>query len=237
MRYLSRKGFTLIELLVVIAIIAILAAILFPVFAKAREKARQATCTNNLKQIGIAVMQYAQDYDEWLPHAGNAYGFATGISNWKQLVAPYLSVSPVTTHTVEIGVFRCPSQPNKSCGNSSYGDGGRYGGYGWNFQYLGWRNELEGSTQPWINLTNITSPSSTILAGETSDYYIYDGSGTDRSYRCFAIYTGPSWGEGTDFACKRHNNGGNYIWCDGHVSWVSADTMLGKAQTWFKPNQ
>ena len=63
----SRRGFTLIELLVVIAIIAILAAILFPVFAQAREKARQTQCLSNMKQIGVGLMMYAQDYDETLP--------------------------------------------------------------------------------------------------------------------------------------------------------------------------
>ena len=63
----QRRGFTLIELLVVIAIIAILAAILFPVFAKAREKARQITCTSNEKQLGLAFLQYVQDYDETYP--------------------------------------------------------------------------------------------------------------------------------------------------------------------------
>ena len=65
-----RTAFTLIELLVVIAIIAILAAILFPVFAQAREKARQTTCVSNLRQIGVAVMMYTQDYDETLPQTG-----------------------------------------------------------------------------------------------------------------------------------------------------------------------
>jgi len=62
-----RRGFTLIEMLIVIAIMAILAAILFPVFAKAREKARQAACSSNLKQIGLAVMMYISDYDQVLP--------------------------------------------------------------------------------------------------------------------------------------------------------------------------
>ena len=75
-RHRQREGFTLIELLVVIAIIAILAAILFPVFAQAREKARQTSCTSNLKQQGTAMMMYAQDYDEsypsnWYPQNGH----------------------------------------------------------------------------------------------------------------------------------------------------------------------
>lgn len=71
---LSRRGFTLIELLVVIAIIAILAAILFPVFAQAREKARQSACLSNMKQVSTALMMYAQDYDEALPVQPNERG-------------------------------------------------------------------------------------------------------------------------------------------------------------------
>src|SRR2546430_10933956 len=80
-------GFTLIELLVVIAIIAILAAILFPVFAQARATARKAACASNLKQIGLAFGMYAQDYDEMLvPHWTNG----TGIPDWKTLLDPYI---------------------------------------------------------------------------------------------------------------------------------------------------
>lgn len=83
----TKKGFTLIELLVVIAIIAILAAILFPVFAKAREKARQTTCTNNTKQIGTGLMQYAQDNDETLPYLN--WG-VTHNQSWPTTLNPYI---------------------------------------------------------------------------------------------------------------------------------------------------
>ena len=107
-----RRGFTLIELLVVIAIIAILAAILFPVFARAREKARQTSCLSNVKQITLSALMYAQDYDETLPF-GHSYGFW-----WYQVLQPYANNEQI---------FYCPSA-------RTY-----YPGYGWNYIGCGYQ--------------------------------------------------------------------------------------------------
>ncbi len=108
------SAFTLIELLVVIAIIAILAAILFPVFAKAREKARQSSCSSNAKQLGLAMLQYTQDYDETFPcYARAPWGAA---DSWYLLVDPYVKNAQCRI---------CPS------------DAGQTLSYGYNYYYLG----------------------------------------------------------------------------------------------------
>ena len=104
---MKRSGFTLIELLVVIAIIAILAAILFPVFGRAREQARKTVCCSNLKQIGLAVMMYAQDYDETMPPYSQGWGFRGSLGygggdgpRWADVIYPYVK---------NRAVFDCPS--------------------------------------------------------------------------------------------------------------------------------
>jgi len=107
----NRKGFTLIELLVVIAIIAILAAILFPVFAKAREKARQTTCISNMKQLGLGFMQYIQDSDEHYPSSNN-WG-----AGWAGRIYPYVKAT---------GTFQCPDDSvarNKAHGGTGLAAG------------------------------------------------------------------------------------------------------------------
>ena len=119
MRRFPRSGFTLIELLVVIAIIAILAAILFPVFAQAREKARGAACLSNTRQMASAVAMYVQDYDEmffWNPWPGNGHpGFCRlpypqPRMHWTEMINPYIK---------NYGVFSCPSYRGQPAGRQA----------------------------------------------------------------------------------------------------------------------
>jgi prepilin-type N-terminal cleavage/methylation domain-containing protein len=111
----ERRGFTLIELLVVIAIIAILAAILFPVFARAREQARRTSCLSNMKQIGLALHMYAQDYEETFPvryGGSDPADFENGYQrNWKNMLMPYIKSK---------AVYKCPSNVAAQGGNSVY---------------------------------------------------------------------------------------------------------------------
>jgi prepilin-type N-terminal cleavage/methylation domain-containing protein/prepilin-type processing-associated H-X9-DG protein len=118
MRRTRSSGFTLIELLVVIAIIAILAAILFPVFAQARERARMTACSNNMKQIGTAMMIYAQDYDETLPQIRFTCSNNNHCYVWKNAIRPYLK---------SLDVLACPSNPYGKSQPGQFSDPARPG--------------------------------------------------------------------------------------------------------------
>lgn len=139
-----KKGFTLIELLVVIAIISILASILFPVFGKAREKARQGVCTSNLKQLGQAVMLYLQDYDEIFPSHS-----LPGSDCWHMTLN--------NNYIKNTNVFKCPSDPSYVWNvNISYG---------YNYRWLS-------RDTTWVSLTQIANPSETILVADAGVDYV-----------------------------------------------------------------
>jgi len=166
----SRRGFTLIELLVVIAIIAILAAILFPVFAQAREKARQITCASNEKQVGLGILMYIEDFDEnYNPCTAWQWPNNGENEDWTIMIAPYIKSGVSTNVTASYGgVFTCPSYP---AGMSS--DGGVSNGqlvlrndvFPWNNKpgyYSG-----QPYNPPIVNESQIQTPDATIGMWET----------------------------------------------------------------------
>ncbi len=197
-----RRAFTLIELLVVIAIIAILAAILFPVFAKAREAARSSACLSHMKQMGMGVMMYTQDYDETMPAASRTWvvnGSNVG-ARWMHQTYPYIKNAKL---------FDCPSAPRNLfwSGPNNYGNAGTYG---YNARYL--NNQA---------LAAIGKPAETYLILETP------GGGTSNRYRARPdVQTGTNswagapwgtWAVGQSRVAYRHNDNTNVAFVDGHV--------------------
>ena len=158
----SKKGFTLIELLVVIAIIAILAAILFPVFARARENARRASCLSNTKQIGLGILQYTQDYDEKLPSSYDLSGDETKCW-WGAMIQPYVKSTQL---------FYCPSDSTFTRANGFF----RYNvSYGYNYAYLN-AVATPNYSGGGISLASITEVSQTVMLGDSNNslpYIIY----------------------------------------------------------------
>jgi len=193
---LRRSGFTLIELLVVIAIIAILAAILFPVFAKAREKARQASCLSNVKQFNVAILSYAQDYDETLPMSTTLTG--SGAMTLADMVQPYCKNQQIIfcpsdrTGAVEIanvfGFFGVP-QTTGGIARMSY-----------TCNYLCLVSLVDNPMLTVVPLGEVQYPAECPM--------VYDGIWNT------SMLPGPAYPQ------NRHNQGVNLGYVDGHAKWV-----------------
>jgi prepilin-type N-terminal cleavage/methylation domain-containing protein/prepilin-type processing-associated H-X9-DG protein len=216
----KREGFTLIELLVVIAIIAILAAILFPVFARAREKARTSSCQSNLKQLALGLVMYIQDYDEKFPtyYWGEGNAGVPNSCTWWGGIYPYVK---------NVQIYTCPSSNL----------GGHKTWQVWinnnpafnipNIQINYGYNELIGNVSGGLKVANLSYPAETlVLADCTSTWLGGYWQSTDRPHlRRVAFARGnapcgcpPDLTMNPDWAL--HNGGSNLAFADGHVKWL-----------------
>lgn len=221
-----RRAFTLIELLVVIAVIAILAAILFPVFAQAREKARQTACLSNMRQMTLGVMMYAQDYDETLPLAATAT--PTGFLNWHDLVDPYVRNKQI---------WICPSAqaPIKDIFGKPVCH------YGWNAYYLNQSIDVANiyslNNAPGVTLAGASQPSHLVIMGDNRGI---DGKQPDNHLSTYML---PPSQPDADFWGRpeaRHTQGAVVALFDGHVKWFRPGgfyTGQTPIDSWFALDQ
>jgi prepilin-type N-terminal cleavage/methylation domain-containing protein/prepilin-type processing-associated H-X9-DG protein len=233
----DKRGFTLIELLVVIAIIAILAAILFPVFAKAREKARQTTCINNTKQLLIAINMFASDHDEQIPCAffnERTFGADTP-SQWKATLYPYLKTSQV---------FVCPSDPYGAekkvfAANKAADEPASY-----RYNNTLTARDSDGAPAVPASLGDIKSPSEFIITSESQPYPnpevpISQGGQEWNQVAAYATQKEDQRAQidpaqkfnGGPVPYRRHSDGSVFGFSDGHAKWLKWET------TWQPSNK
>ncbi len=222
----QNRAFTLIELLVVIAIIAILAAILFPVFGRARENARRTSCQSNLKQIGLGIMQYKQDFDERFPvEVVHATSNPVGPYGWADAIQPYLK---------SVQLVQCPSDPTaphpdpRADFRGPFVDGDRnYTDYSYNLglsranggtAVTGGRlgvndSQLEFASQTVSLVEQMTQGAGAATVGQAFGWQ-RGGAGTPQGY---ALTNSLAW--------TRHLDGANFAFADGHVKWYKGNSQ------------
>lgn len=225
----TKNAFTLIELLVVIAIIAILAAILFPVFAQAREKARQASCMSNLKQLGLGVMQYIQDYDERYVLVRSVYPTANGAGvTWQSLIQPYVKNTQVTG---------CPDNPKQ--GTYYTGDCGYYDAmptgaptrypidHGYSFATVTGGDPSTAAMPGFSYGNNVPAPKMSLISYPASVLMIVENNGNNCADSCAWCYAANSF-------C--HTGKMNITFCDGHVKAFTPTQMYTPVCMWLFDN-
>ena len=222
----SAKGFTLIELLVVIAIIAILAAILFPVFARARENARRSSCQSNLKQIGLGILQYTQDYDEKYPFSSQTTGppSYSYVMNWPTAIGPYVKSTQL---------FACPSNTNNTVnmGWTPNGSPAIPVSYAMNKDF---GNCASGTcaeaSASGLSMAFVQEPSRKILVTESVN--------TNGSYSGSIFDSNSYWETTASWSSEGfagHLGTSNYLFADGHVkSMRPSATVAGGYSMWGK---
>lgn len=243
-----RRGFTLIELLVVIAIIAILAAILFPVFAQAREAARKASCTSNMKQVGLGILMYVQDYDETFPWSHNPKT-SPDMKAWYDVVEPYVKVgtsgAAVGWDRKKVAFYTCPSFFNQDIPRLP-GDPAPpsfsvapdpAASYSANGNLMPSQNATSGwfPARQMVMLASISQASQVVMAchnPSTGTGGRFMTGGDDVTTGCLGpeADTVPAWNSGIYCAGRfQHNKGSIYLLADGHAKW-----FRGPA-SWTKP--
>lgn len=224
----NQRAFTLIELLVVIAIIAILASLLLPALARAKQKAKAVKCTSNEKQIGLGYLLYASDNSDYLPLAAHLGDAAP--CQWFFEISPYIAtqVTNYTNLVAKAKVVACPSAKLEKVFPASTPASEAYGGYGQNYVYLGYLLETDR-----VKTAKITKPTETCMNGDGLD----PAPGLDW-YNFGYLYppSKPPWGTTKVLPYIRHGRGVNYSWVDGHVTLTAWNVMskgLNGKIDWF----